>query len=327
MLDPNPSESPLAHLRGDARNTASASSTVSDEPLPHEADIHGEPAALFGGTLQLYGNVRLPGARFYRVLRDAGQETVPFTGLGWPLYRVRNGRLQENWVASDQDGWYAIQPPGDHWYPDTLLLEWQPESEGRHCLRVECADAYRNPIGEVSTRVMRVDNANAIVTYLQLSWKFGSEPDAMLHAASRSLLHPFPAIRRGPAAEAVQVMFRARVSAARFRYASIGTSGCGATDFALVADAANHASHWFSNADDGAATLQGRFELRAGAPEGAYAFNVYASQRIADEDADPLGAVSSDCLPLHISPTVPVAVVDRPPDDIARTMTRTGTRR
>jgi len=280
-----------------------------------ELEVRTETTALFAGTLQLYGNVRIPGASYYQVLRsvDFGAGFVPFTGLTWPVYRVVGNHLEVHWTVPDAGGWYPILPESEHWFPDTLLLEWPPDGQGRYLLRVQCADDARNPIGEVSTRVVHVDNTTASVTYQQLAWKFTTEPDASFDDPGHDLLVSCPTIHRGTSAESIQVMFRVRVSPAHFRYASLGISGCGTADFTLAADPANHTSHWYTTSDDATDALQGRFELASGAPEGAYSFNVYASSRAigpSSEGAVRADEATSDRVPLHVSPTVPVAIMD-----------------
>lgn len=280
-----------------------------------ELEVRTETTALFAGTLQLYGNVRIPGARYYQVLRsvDFGAGFAPFTGLTWPVYRVVGSHLEVHWTVPDANGWYPILPESEHWFPDTLLLEWPPEGQGRYLLRVQCADDARNPIGEVSTRVVHVDNATPSVTYQQLAWKFTTEPDASFDDPARDLLVSCPTIHRGSSADAIQVMFRVRVSPAHFRYASLGISGCGTADFTLVPDPANNTSHWYTTADDAPEALQGRFELASGAPEGAYSFNVYASSRaigLSDDGAVSAAEAASDRVPLHVAPTVPVAIMN-----------------
>src|SRR6185436_4834470 len=102
-------------------------------PRVSELEVQTESSALFAGTLQLYGNVRIPGAKYYQVLRsvDHGAGFAPFTGLTWPVYRVVGGRLEVLWMTPDSSGWYPVLPESDHWFPDTLLLEWQPEGQGR----------------------------------------------------------------------------------------------------------------------------------------------------------------------------------------------------
>lgn len=281
-------------------------------PMDRGAAFDIDAAAPFAGTLQLYGDVRLPGASYYRVLRSNTHGTTfdPFLGLSWPVYRSVAGELQVQWTASDADGWYPIPSAADHWFPGTLLLEWPQAGLGRHLVRLECADADKRLLGQ-SSRVVEFDDAEPQVLYHQLAWKFVSESDDMFDAPSRDLLVPCPAIRRNGATEPIQILFRVGASPAHFRYASLGASGCGECDFVLAADEENHTSHWYMTATDPAATLRGRFQLDGGSAEGAYSFNVYASSRWSDGgDGDDAAGTqpASSASPIYVSPTIPVAI-------------------
>ncbi|MFN8571436.1 MAG: hypothetical protein U0132_05215 [Gemmatimonadaceae bacterium] len=271
-----------------------------------------DAAAPFAGTLQLYGDVRVPGAAYYRVLRsnNPGATFIPFVGLSWPVYRSVAGELQVRWTSSDADGWYPIPPVAEHWFPGTLLLEWPQAGPGRHLVRIECADSDKHPLGQ-SSRVVEFDNTDVQVLYHQLAWKFVSEPDDRFDDPSRDLLVPCPAIRRNGVSEPIQILFRVGASPAHFRYASLGASGCGEGDFVLAEDPDNHTSHWYTSASDPAATLRGRFQLDGGPSEGAYSFNVYASSRWSengDGHAASAPNTAKSASPIYVSPTIPVAI-------------------
>lgn len=267
----------------------------------------------FTGALQLYGTVRVPGARYYRVLRDHDDGIEPFTGLSWPTYRVQNGRLEVRWPVCDADGWYPIVPTEDHWFPNSLLLELPPERRGSHLVRLQCADEHKEPLGTPSSRALRIEIPESRISFHQLAWKFASESDDRLLTADRNLLVPRPIINRGTSDEAIQVMMRVTASAEEFRYTSIGASGCGNGEFALVADPRNRTSHWYASANEHDRMLQGRFELPVSGSEGAYSFNVYASHRSSGVVTASDGQVVDrqiEPVPLYVSPTVPVAIVE-----------------
>ncbi|MFN8580490.1 MAG: hypothetical protein U0163_05855 [Gemmatimonadaceae bacterium] len=271
------------------------------------APIGMDAAAPFAGTLQLYGDVRIPGAEFYRVLRstDQGRTFEPFVGLSWPIFRATSGALTTEWTTTDVDGWYRIPAVAEHWFPNTLLLEWPQVADGTHLVCVECADRSRHTLARSPVRTVVMQGLAPHISYGRLCWKFASEPDSALEIPSRNLLVPCPSIRRRGRHEAIQIVVEVEVSPRYFRYASLGASGCGEGDFVLAEDDDNRTSHWYADATDHTVTLRGRFQLDAGAAEGAYSFNVYSSRWPQAGDGHEAAPAASS---IYTSPTIPVAV-------------------
>jgi hypothetical protein len=229
--------------------------------------------APFCGTLQLYGCVNVADARFYRVVRstDGGTTFSSITGLSWNIYTFPGGVPVH--IAADASGWYEVLANPTDFHPERLVLEWPSPALDHNIVKIEIGDIGKHVIGSSANVAIKTDNTYPTVLYTRLAWKFASEPET----AFRNLLGlPCPTIHRGAPPQDIEVVFEVSVSAHHLRNASIGTSGCGAGEFALQSGTT---SHWHTTVGDNSVSLDGRYTLAQSALEGAYSFDGTANSR------------------------------------------------
>jgi hypothetical protein len=267
----------------------------------------------FTGVLQLYGCVNVPNAAYYRVVAqlDGSGNFSPITGLSWNIYPLPSG--SPHLVTADSDGWYPVLPNPGGFHPANMVLEWPTPALARMGLKVQLANAAKVPLAVESPVVaVECDNTAPSVTFTKLAWKFSSDDDSHFNDVGHNLLVTCPTIRRGASPRAIEIQFEAQVHANHLRDAALGSYGCGGGAFVRTTPEAA-ASHWHSNPGDNAVLLSGRYQLAAGAAEGAYSFYCYAGSRAMNPAGSDSGHLSDwfyDPLYNYVQPTVNLAIVN-----------------
>jgi hypothetical protein len=261
---------------------------------PHPSGLLIEPGVRplattpFLGTLQLYGCNHMDGASKYRLRYSFnGGSTVPFVGLSWPLWRWVGspGTLQLQWPTSDTDGWYPIIPDADGWMPGHLLLNWPTGQDGLYMVDMQLGDGT-SPTNVVHTTPpigIKVDNSTPIAQ-LAVSWR-------QLGGSTWTPLGSFcPVVERALGSE-VEFKVDLTITAGHLRSAQLVGGGCGGDSPVLKSgipfswEAVVSGSetvglrHWHTGQFDNAASFSAIFGLAAGAPQGAYSFNLAAYSR------------------------------------------------
>lgn len=297
--------------------------TRPNRPAPPLGHVPPAPPALrpvaktpFFGTLQLYGCVNVPNAKYYRVLAstDNGATFNAITGFSWNIYPIPFGI--PHLVSADINGWYPVIPNPADFHPAHLVLEWSTPSLGKIVLKIEVADVGKVVLPLLSNIVaIQVDNTAPTVTFDTLAWKFASEPDSAFNLSGRNLLVPCPTIRRGVTAQDIEIIAKVSASAHHLRDAYLYSFGCGGGLFSLISSF-DDSAHWHQSVTDNSITLNGRYSLLSSALEGAYGVGCRANSRA----MNPSGADGGHLSPpdwlydtpylIYAQPEIRVAIVN-----------------
>ncbi len=285
--------------------------TRPNRPLPPSGP---RPAAQtpFLQTLQLYGCVNIPGAKYYRVLQstDDGATFSAITGLQWNIFPIPSGSPLT--ISADSSGWYDVLTNPDSYHPARMVIEWPTPTLGKRVLKIEVGDASKAVLQSSAPVALRLDNTTPTVVFNTLAWKFSTEPDSAFYLPGRDLLVTCPTIRRGASPQDIEVQFDALVSANHLRDASIGSFGCGGGSFALTTSASS-AAHWHDDVNDNSVFLSGRYRLDHTALEGAYGFECVANSRAMNPSGADGGHLADwfyDPIYVYANPQVRVAIVN-----------------
>ena len=267
----------------------------------------------FLGTLQLYGCVNLPKAAFYRVMARAdGAATFSavITGQPWNIYAIPSGA--PHLVQADASGWYPVLPDPAAFQFGNMVLEWPTPTLGRVELRIDVVDATMAPIASSAIVAIQVDNTQPSATFDRLRWKFSGEGDSAFDLPDRDLLVHCPVIRRGVAAQTIEVQFDVSVSAHHLRDAHLYARDCGDGSFTLISPAAN-TEHWHENTSDNAVLLSGRYQLLGSVHEGSYGFGCQSISRAMNPSGGDGGHLLDwfyDPVYSYVQPEVEIAIVN-----------------
>lgn len=127
-------------------NNTTLSPTVFDRP--------------FGSIVALWGNVNVPGAFYYRIRYSEDNGLTWNTVTDKRRYKVNNFTV--GFRTPDSNGWFSTSQyttdVGN--YSDTALAEWSTGTRsGKHIVRLELADLFKNPIaGQICHVTVHLDN-------------------------------------------------------------------------------------------------------------------------------------------------------------------------
>jgi len=264
-------------------------------------------------TLQLYGCVNVPGAKFYRVLlsADNGATWSAVTGLHWNIYPLPSGPPFA--VTADASGWYEVLANPDAFHPARMVIEWPTPSLGRYLAKVEIGDAAKNVVKTSAVVAIQVDNTSPTVIFDTLKWKHTSEPDSAFDLPGRDLLVTCPTIHRGSSPQDVDVQFQVTVSAHHLRNGYIYARTCSGVSLAPLTTPTPHTTHWHDAVTDNAEVLSGRYRIGMGQLEGAYTFGCRVNSRAmnpAGGDGGHLADWFYDPVYVYRQPEIHVAIVD-----------------
>jgi hypothetical protein len=275
----------------------------------------GRPSAQtpFLWTLQLFGCVNIPGAKFYRVQlsNNDGGSFSPITGLTWKIFHLPAGPWQT--VQEDGSGWYPVLPNPEQFELGTMVLEWPTPLLGKYVLKIEIGDLGKNVTASSATVAIQVDGTAPTVTFDNLKWKFASEPESAFNLPGRDLTGPCPTIHRGATPQDVEVQFDATVSAHHLRDAYIYTAGCGGGSANLLPTPPSNTSHWHDSVTDNSVFLTGRYAIPSGDLEGAYTFGCRANSRAMNPSGGDGGHLADwfyDPIYVGAQPEIRVAIVN-----------------
>lgn len=280
----------------------------------------GESAqAPYAGTLQLHGCHHIDGADFYRLLYQfrptlsgtlSGE--VPFTALSWWAPRISQPPV---YVAPDADGWYPVLDANQMVFPH-WLLNWPTTSfpHGQYQVRLEVADAGKNPIGSSAVVPFVVDNRAPNAGFTQLRWRVSGS------ATWETLPAVCPVINR-PTGSTIELEVSWYASAVHFRNATLAAGGCGsAAPIRLDGPppmgqpgAPSDFDHWHTAHNDNAFSRVAVFEIPAAALAGCYSVSIDAYTRAFNPAGDGGGPGTNwltDYAYSRRSPSVAVSVVD-----------------
>lgn len=276
------------------------------------AGVPSDPSnAPYTWTLQLYGCNHYTGASFYRVnYRFNGGPQAIFSGFSWPIYPFPAGS-PTSWVNPDPNGWYAIIPNPDQWFPAHLLFEWPTGQTGPYEMWLEYGDAGKNSIGTSEHVTITVDNAPLVATFTRLRWRvFGSST----WSAPLELVCPViqrPVVNGTPVDIELEVSYFA--STTFLRSVSLTGGGCGGGD-PVRTSTLDTAQHWYDAASDNSVSNAAIFQISKADPPGAYSFSLEVDSRAfnpAGSDSGPLADWYYDPLYRYTIPRLPVAVVNQ----------------
>ena len=281
--------------------------------VPQASDLPLSLAeAPYTRVLQLYGCNEVENAVFYRLTYQYdGGPAVPFTGLTWPLHRLVGPNLQTIWPAADANGWYAVLPSADGWFPEHLLLNWSTASfaNGLYTVVLEVANAAKTVINSSAPASFRIDNSKPAAQFTELRWRVAGG------AWSGPLSMICPVVTRpmvGPNPVDIEFMVSYQVAATHLRSIQLSGGGCGGGAPSLTS-APNTAEHWHTDPGNNAVTNSATFAISGSSPQGAYSFRLHAASR-AFNPAGGDGGFGADWNydPVYnwVHPALPIAVVN-----------------
>ena len=280
-------------------------------PLGHFTDPPTYPSTTpFAGTLQLYGCAAVAGADRYRILSEYapgdGLSGLPAFGAQQPLkeqwHVYRFGPFVDLLQQPDPDGWYPILD--DTWWPQHLLMNWNPGAMGSYRLTLEAGHAAGGGVAVVASAapvVLYVDDSSPTVWWNLLQWRYQGD------VGWTTLPFVCPLIARDPT-RAVEVQVGITASAPHLRQVVVQAGGCGG-----ASPAPSLVEHWHTSEVDNAWTDATIYTIPAHAAPGCYGWTVVASSRAFSPAGDDDGLAVDwwyDPMRIYVTPSLSVAVVD-----------------
>ncbi|NNE75632.1 MAG: hypothetical protein HKN31_01015 [Pricia sp.] len=114
----------------------------------------------FGSIVAIWGNVNVPNAFYYRLRYSDDNGLTWSTVMDKRKYKINNFTVGER--TPDSNGWFNVSHYNTDLgnYSDTPIVHWSTGSRsGKHILRLELADLFKNPItGQTCQVTVYLDN-------------------------------------------------------------------------------------------------------------------------------------------------------------------------